>query len=465
MTFEKIDFAHGFRICTLFSLAVVSLIVVGYQSLLPILIDNGVFSSYCNGRDECNAQILILSFMFESAISMLNISGLFWGSLCLKYSRQRLMACGGVFCMISCILFAFGTDWIKFFSFILLSFGGCGFLFPAFVIPLQYSVKLQGFIFGVLVGGENFSAIIFYLFKLIHDNSDISLPMLFVFLAIVFFIALFLGPMFLFSKKLFSVSFDDESQSDSYNDACTSQETISFEKSDHLHSDYDVDAEENVEDDINDGVATVAPSLLTMLSAIFQRLSHDMLFWMIVVWSCLYVNTKYFYIGTLNQQLKWITDNDASLITRAVTVFDILLPCACVFAPFSGTITNKVGLPFSVCILGIISLVAAIASVIQMYYLQYFTMILIIFNRFLYFVIAPLIVGNVYGTKEQTTIYGIIICVAAIYNYVSYLWDYICIGILNYDFTIINLALGISCLVSSLCTAYLLSNRQIKVSI
>ena len=64
--------------------------------------------------------------------------------------------------------------------------------------------------------------------------------------------------------------------------------------------------------------------------------------------------------------------------------------------------------------------------------------------------------------KEQTTIYGSILCIAAIYNYISYLWNYICIDVLNYNFTMINLFLGISCFIASVCTAYIIQNRLTK---
>ena len=459
MTVETINVWHFFRICTLFTLGFVSLTVVGYQSLLPILLDNGVFNSYCSSN-ECNTQSLILSWMFESAISVANISCLFWGSLCLKYNRRKLMTSGSVLCIISCILFAFGSDWIKFFSFILLAFGETGLLFPAFVIPLEYDVKYQGFIFSILIGGVDCGAIMFYFFQLIYDNSNTSLSMLFSILAMIYFIEVFLGPMFLFSKKLFSDSISIESiDDDTYDPEATEEEKMALKKNENYANLNDDDDDDD--DESNNDNEVVDDSLLTMLSVIMKRLSNDMLFWMIVVWSGFYVNTKYFYIATLNQQLKWITDNNTSLINTAITVFDILLPCACLFSPFSGTITNKLGLSFSVCLLGLISFIAAITSVITMYYLQYFTMILIVFNRFLFFVIAPMIVGNIYGMKEQTTIYGIILCIAAIYNYISYLWDYICVDVLNYNFTIINLFLGTSCFIASLCTAYLIQNRLI----
>ena len=461
MTFEKINVWHFFRICSLFTLGFVCLPIVGYQSLLPILLDNGVFNSYCSTSDECKTQSLILSCMFESAVSMINICSLFWGSLCLKYSRRNLMTIGGIICVLSCILFAFGSDWIKFFCFIVLGFGGTGLFFPAFVIPLEYSAKYQGFIFSVLIGGADCSSIIFYFFSLIYDNSSLTLSTLFIVLAMVYAIEILLGPMFVFSDKIFgdqSVRINNDNSTYNDDDYCaTEEETLALIKNDK-HNDNINDNDKDLQQ--NKGEL----SLLTMLSVIIKRLSNDMLFWMLVIWSGFYINTKYFYIASLNQQLKWITDNNTSSIDTGLTAFDILLPGICVFSPFLGTITNKLGISFSVCMLGIISLIAAITSVIKIYYLQYFTMICFVFNTFFFFVIAPMIVGSIYGMKEQTTIYGIILCIAAIYNYISYLWDYICIDVVNYNFTIINLCLGISCLLASLCTAYLIQNRLTQQS-
>ena len=123
MTFDSITTRHVFRFFALFVIGFVSFTEIGYQALLSILVDEGVFNSYCakNNGDECNTQSVILSFMFEAAVSMLNISSFFWGCLCLKYNRRNLMAIGSILSIITCILFAFGNDWIRFFCFIFLS--------------------------------------------------------------------------------------------------------------------------------------------------------------------------------------------------------------------------------------------------------------------------------------------------------------------------------------------------------
>ena len=462
MTFDNITLLHGIRIFTLFAIGFLSFTVAGYTSILTVLVDEDVFNSYCSNNDgyECKTQSFILSAMFEAAVSTANISTLFWGSLCLKYNARNIMITSSFICGIFCIVFAFGPNWYKFVSYVGLAFFETGLVFPAFGIPLEYSAKYQGLIFSLLIGGADCSALVFFIVKTIYEEFNVNLSIIFVVLAFMYLI-LNGGIMFIFSPRLFgkddintndnSIGINDESPllkesgniQDNGNDKQLQEDV-------DVHVDKKEEEEEEEEGDI---------PLLSMLKDIALRLIGDEVFIVITIWSCFYVNTKYFYIATLEQQLKWITNNNSSQIDTGLYVFDILLPCTCLFTPFSSIITNKIELSTSICLLGIISLIIAIISVIQMYYLQYVTMVLLVFNRFLYFVLTPLTIGRIYGMKEQTTIYGMVLFIAAVYNYTSYLWDYICVAVLNYNFTIINLVLGILCCLSSFYAAYLVNNK------
>ena len=109
--------------------------------------------------------------------------------------------------------------------------------------------------------------------------------------------------------------------------------------------------------------------------------------------------------------------------------------------------------------MGIMSVIAAVTSVLKYFDLQFFTMIAMVYNRFFYFVIAPMIVGNLWGMEKQSMIYGFILFCAATFNLLGYVFNDIVVHYLNGNFTIINVVLGACCFVFSFWLVYLLRGK------
>ena len=214
MTFDTITTRHVLRFFALFVIGFVGFTEIGYQALLSILVDEGVFNSYCNESpntdDECSTQSVILSFMFEAAVSTANCSTLFCGILCLKYDRRNIMILSGFGCCTFCLLFGFGSNWFKFVSYICISFFETGLIFPAYGIPLEYSPKYQGLIFSILIAGQDSSALVFFILKLMYENLNITFSMLFVILAAIYLITIVIGPIFVLSDRLFATQDHDK---------------------------------------------------------------------------------------------------------------------------------------------------------------------------------------------------------------------------------------------------------------
>eukprot|EP01084_Bolivina_argentea_P185755 320292_1 len=156
------------RLLSIYLAAILSMIIVGYQSLLPILQDENIFSSLCKDEStSCNAQDLRLDMMYNISITAINGMCIFWGLLCLHYGPIPGILIGGTILTTAALIFSFGWDWGCFFSYIALGAGNGGLILGVIGIPSEYP-KIQGLLFSILVGCLDASSGIAYIFLLLY---------------------------------------------------------------------------------------------------------------------------------------------------------------------------------------------------------------------------------------------------------------------------------------------------------
>jgi hypothetical protein len=178
-------------------------------------------------------------------------------------------------------------------------------------------------------------------------------------------------------------------------------------------------------------------------------------FVLMTVWCSVYVTTKYFFVTTYNSQIQWITDNNAEQSEIFIYVFSIMLPVAGLFTPVTSLLLDRWGGPAAILSLVLCSLVVGICGVIKYYPLQYVTMTVIVFKRFLFFASVPFILTNLFGsTFGPTTLYGVALFFASCMNLTNYAWTHITFTYLHNSFFIFNVTLNALCVVVGLIFAY-----------
>eukprot|EP01084_Bolivina_argentea_P278022 474829_1 len=318
-----------------------SLSVIGFQALLPVLQSEGIFSSLCHDKKDskCNSQSLRLNLMFIVTISVMNMFCMVWGGIIQFKGEKASVIGGGVIMAVSALLFGFGNDWLCFFSYIGIGIGSFGVLFGAVSVPPQYP-QIAGSLSSLFTGSMDASAGVFYIFYIIYDHSNISMQQLF----ITFSILLLIITLALYFYVFSSIFYDEQNQS-LVNDTksnYSAQENVS---------------EQNDEEDVGEIVKSKK-------------------FLCIVVWSSFYMITKYFYIATVNEQLDWINNyNNHHLVTQGQHIFSIMLLCSGVFTIITGPVIDKFGLKVSLCTMGVTSLIVSILSIVKIYHVQYVTML------------------------------------------------------------------------------------------
>mmetsp|Transcript_47672 Transcript_47672/g.123622 ORF Transcript_47672/g.123622 Transcript_47672/m.123622 type:complete len:388 (+) Transcript_47672:975-2138(+) len=178
-------------------------------------------------------------------------------------------------------------------------------------------------------------------------------------------------------------------------------------------------------------------------------------FWVITAWTSMYMTSKYFYIDTLNQQLFWLQNESKTEsaeefdISLALGVFSIVLPAAALLSPFTSLITKKGGAKSVVMIMVVLSSIIAVTGNVAIMELQYVTMSLVVYNRLLFFGIAPVVMTQVYPQEIAIAVYGISLTCAALVNYTGYLWSYIALSVAH-SFFAVNMALNCCAAVSGM---------------
>jgi len=342
---------------------------------------------------------------------VLNSMALVAGFLVLRLGSRWTCIIGACIITVGAVLMGFSSPHIPAYTaaYIIMGAGGPLVAFSMFSLP-ALAPKHSGLLFSLIVGAFDGSAAIMFLFQLLYVYLDISMPILFWGFAVVS-ASLVLAAFFIFVPR----KSDSEAQA----------------------------------------LLTKPPY---QQDSIFKMVKSGP-FWFIVLWGCLYVLTKYFYMTTVEKQLFWLTNNP-SQVNIGAFVFSILLPCSAIFTPVTSFILDNFGAHIAILIMALISLVTAVCSIIRIYELQYVTMTCMVFNRFFFFATAPYLMGKLFGPTGPATLYGIVSFSAACVNYSNYLWDYLVINYLGGGFLVINLAQNLLCSVVG-CALFLFTWRAL----
>lgn len=407
----------------------VSFIIVGYQGILPVLLKEGVYQNLCSNQTEvvesseeplCHAQTLRLNLMFTIAVSILNSMCLPVGFIVQYYGPRITCSIGAILIASGAILFSFSSPHFDAYipGYAMMGAGGPFVAFSMFGLT-QLIPNRQGTVFSLIVAAFDGSSGLMFLFWVINKYFHYSIHTIFLFYIILPGMLL-VSTFWLFPPKKKPISRDTSL-------------------------------------DINASMPLIHPSSWFNPHDI-KAVVVSSPFMLIALWSMLYVTTKYFYMGNMHSEVLWITNYNRSQARTAQFVFSILVPFSAVFAPLTSYLMDKRPPHFSVAIMAIISFLTAATSNINIYYLQYATMTFIVFNRFFFFAIAPLILTKMYGTeKGPTSLYGIDSFLAACFNYTNYLWTYLAFNVDDGSFLFLNLILNCACGVIGVIVAVALS--------
>ena len=338
-----------------------------YQSLLPVMIKQGIYEHLCPGGVEpdadpymCHDQQHAFSFMINLSIAGLNFACLGVGLVLHKWGPRVSVYIGCILIIAGCVLFAFVSYLV---GFALLGIGRPFIVLAQFSLTNLFPARVRGRVLVIVIAAMDASAIVMTLWAAVARALDVSIGTVMV--AYTAVPALFI---------------------------CTASGIIPPQESN-------------------------PPTISDALRAI-----RTPLFWALTAWVSCYLASKYFYLTTMSSYLAWLMGPTFS-DTLPVLALSIMLPCAFVYAPVGSWLMDKQGPETTLKTMAIISGLLTVTLLVPHVVSVYLSMALVVFNRFMFFGAAPFVFLHSYGSIGSNTLYGVSLFVGAGVTMTNFAWE------------------------------------------
>ena len=413
----KVAIGIFFTFCT-------SMIVVGFQGILPTFDDCSVWNA-SRGEHGRAASNSALDNMYTAATSAINISALFVGFYIRRVGPRVACATGGLIVALGALLFAFASKldvpqlWTI--GYIVMASGGPFVCFSMFTLPSLVDARHQALVVSMVIGSLDASALVMYLLNVVHKNTGACEKDLFLGFAALPLLLVF-ASLWLFQRPASSASPNGKEEEE---------------------SDLEKPLTENASGDVSPkaAIAVEGPWVAGEDEKTLTILRSPE-FMLAILWAGMFLTSKYFYIENVEAQLSWISGGDAHRVNTGVSVFSVMLPAAGLFTPITAALFDKGGIVFSLTLMGFLQLLVGVCSVIPVYPLQFVTMAALVFNRFFFFAAAPIVLTKLWGSRGINELYGIQLFLGAIMNLSNFFWTYVSESVTHGNFCALNLSLN-----------------------
>lgn len=345
--------------CAIFFQFTLSGITAGFQGLYPLLVQGRVCNGLCydevgvtkenlRGDQVCPAQNLRLEAAFQWAISALNFSSLAMGAFLDKFGPRALAQLASVLCTAGAVCTAFSVQSCTAYTigYAILGVGGQAFTFSVLHLGNVFPDNV-GLLSTVLMAAFDASACLFFGFALINQHLGFSLEVIFLTFTVIPVLHMFTLAV-LQPRIPFSLS------------TAGAVENTAF----HLDSPSPPPPTTGWGNDTGEEDAALLrngrktrnkrggwcqrwfctkyqkpTNTLAFASRSEQYRSPQFILFM--GWSASMVMATYFYMGSVHDQIHWLSGNDILLARWGANLFSVLLPIvSIVSAPFLGYILD-----------------------------------------------------------------------------------------------------------------------------
>lgn len=450
-------------------------VVFGYAAIKPVLVEQGVYRNLCT-REEldegvwvCHDQELRLNLMFTIAAVSTNVCTLPVGTLLDRFGPRIASMIGAVFLTVGALLFAFAVD-LPFdtytLGYLFLALGGPFIFISSFHLSNTFP-KNSGLILALLTGAFDTSSAVFWAYRLIYQGSNGSLT------PKKFFLIYLIVPVFVLVAQLLIMP------TNSYKTTGEFGKHVEDSTLDQHNSDTDIENDERPAA-MQIGQRGRRESHVSEITALCrskdsdqQTVLEDKTALKSGVWGALHgrtalqqICTHWFILITLFTVVQMLRINYfvASIRTqydfylshdRAIQVnefFDIALPLGGVIAvPFMGLVLDHTSTSFTLGLLVAIATTIGVFGIIpNQIWAAYANVVLFVLYRPFYYTAVSDYSVKVFGFATFGKVYGLIICLAGLFNLFQYALDALTHGPFNNDPTPVNVLLLIVALVVGL---------------
>ncbi|KAI7158796.1 MFS general substrate transporter [Hortaea werneckii] len=415
--------------------------VFGFAALKPVLVEEGVYRETCTpdeleeGVYTCYEQELRLNLMFTVAAVSTNVCALPVGTVLDRYGPKVASVVGVVNLTIGALAMAF-ADYLPFDAYVV------GYLFLALGGPFIFISSFQlsntfpqhsGLILALLTGAFDTSSAVFLFYRLIYQATDGAFkPRHFFLLYLVVPVFILAAQLFLMPNQSYKTASEQMKQGEestnnvhgSDNEVegdVTQQQRRTHRESAASETTALLDHSKSDRTNENDNPPnTTAPH--PVWGALHGRSALQQIttpwFLLITLFTMLQMLRINYFVATLRTQYTHLL-HSAELATHVNEVFDIALPLGGIVAvPFIGLILDKTSMPF---VLGLLVTIATAIGVLGIVEdslpAAYANVALFVVYRPFYYTAVSDYAAKVFGFVTFGKVYGLIICLAGLFNF------------------------------------------------
>lgn len=413
-------------------------IVFGYAAIKPVLIDEGVFSNLCTPEEvekhttPCYQQEIRLNLMFTVAAVSTNVAALPIGTILDKYGPRVCGVIGSIFLATGALLFSFASE---------VSIGDLytpGYFFLALGGPFVFISSFQlsntfprhsGLILALLTGAFDSSSALFLAFRLIYESTagKLNTQRLFlVYLVIPVFI--FLVQVFIMPKDSYKTVSEVVKEAEEEINAPTppgvsEEEALAYRERREstvaevsLLLDKSTNTKRQRREESKNNKSGV-------WGALHGYSAYDQIktawFWLITLFTVVQMTRINYFVATIRPQEEYLLGSKR----RAKMVndfFDIALPVGGVLSiPFIGTLLDHTSTPFALGFLVVTATIIGVLGCLPYMWAAIANVCLFVVYRPFYYTTVSDYSAKVFGFQTFGKVYGLIICLAGLFNFLQ----------------------------------------------
>lgn len=452
-------------------------IVFGYAAIKPVLIREGVYRNQCTKKElennvrVCYAQEIHLNFMFTVAAVSTNVVALPVGTILDRYGPRICGILGSIFIAIGCFLFAFawnladkGYDgYIP--GYFFLALGGPFVFISSFQLSNTFP-KYSGLILALLTGAFDTSSAIFLFYRLIYQATNGSFwPKKFFLVYLIVPVLVLIAQVFLMPKTSYKTVGELVVQAEEEGEDHPSDDEI---------EDVDVrtrlqaarrERRESVMSEITELLGSKKgqkqmkkeeqkKNISGVWGALHGRSAGEQIrspwFILITLFTVIQMTRINYFVATIRPQYEFLLGSYDKAVT-VNTFFDVALPLGGVIAvPFIGIVLDNLSTTTVLSALVGTATLIGIFGILPYEWAAYANICLFVVYRPFYYTTVSDYSAKVFGFATFGKVYGLIICLAGLFNFSQSALDALTHKVFNNDPRPVNgILLGIAVIVGT----------------
>jgi len=412
-------------------------IVFGYAALKPILIREHVYRNLCT-KDElergvrtCYDQEIHLNLMFTVAAVGTNVAALPIGAILDTLGPRVCGIIGSVLLATGAVLFAFASESFDAYipGYLFLALGGPFVFISSFQLSNTFP-KHSGLILALLTGAFDSSSAIFLVYRMLYQWSNGSFwPKKFFLVYLVVPVFILIVQIFLMPKASYKtvgelVKQVEDVDADTYDDQLDEhtallrdeqrqhRQSVVSEITDLLGSKYG--GKQVKQEERKNAISGVWGAMHG--KTITQQILSPW-FILITLFTVVQMTRINFFVATIRPQYEYLLSSYDKAV-EINTFFDVALPLGGILSiPFIGLVLDNTSTFFVLSSLVSIATTIGVLGCLPYTWAAYANISLFVLYRPFYYTAVSDYSAKVFGFRTFGTVYGLIICLAGLFNF------------------------------------------------